>query len=124
MADDVAKFTIDGQVHELDLSKLSLKEADQCEQLTGWTWMEWLKALLEDESRPPRAIAFLLWLSLSRAGEAPRFSELDFNVFSFEWIGDDDETNGEAAAAADDAGRPTGPEPASMMEIESPPATV
>lgn len=119
MSDEIARFRIDGQVHELDLSKLSMREAEQCEQLTGWTWMQWLKALLEDESRPPRAMAFLLWLAKTRAGEQIKFSDLDFNVFSFEWV--DDEPADDADESGDES-RPTGRAEVSIEVIESPPA--
>lgn len=113
---DLARFKLDDVTYELDLSRLSNREADLCEQLTGWTWVEWLKALLEDESRPPRAITFLYWLALSRqSDEPPKFSELEYNVLSFEWV--EDEAEVEASAESGDAVVPTSPGPVSTTEV-------
>lgn len=112
---DLAKFKFDNVEYSLDLSLLTNEEAEQCEQFTGWTWVEWLRALFEDESRPPRAMQFLLWLVLSRdQDEPPKFSDVKFNVLSFEWVDDSDENT----TQVDDADRPTSPAPDSTATSE------
>lgn len=71
----------------LDLNTMLISEAEQCEQLTGWSAGQWRDALLEDRAR---ALKFALWLARQRAGDPVEWASLDFDITALDWeVGDE-----------------------------------
>ena len=67
----------------LDLATMPIKDAAECERLTGWSWVEWREALASDKSA---AVGFAWWLAGRRAGvEQGKFSDLDLDLAKLRW---------------------------------------
>ena len=105
----------------LDLATMPIKDAAECERLTGWSWVEWREALASDKSA---AVGFAWWLAGRRAGvEQGKFSDLDLDLAKLRWsveLSDEEKSQVEAAAndepsVDDDESLPTGP-----AEVETP----
>jgi hypothetical protein len=103
----------------LDLATMPIKDAAECERLTGWSWVEWREALASDKSA---AVGFAWWLAGRRAGiEQGRFSDLDLDLAKLRWsveLDEDEqalmETDGSEESVEADETLPTGP-----VEVET-----
>lgn len=112
-----------GESLDLDLGSMRIVEAEECEQLTGWTHPEWKAALREDRAR---AVAFAWYLACKRAGQDVTFAAVreGFDMGKVEYsvrpvdddseqappdlgVGDDDEA---PSSPASQAGEPSVPE--------------
>lgn len=110
------KLTVQGVLYEFDNERLLLAEAREMKTLTGLTPPRWSVALDEGDAD---AVAALIFMAKKRAGETLRFSDLDtldYADIEMEFIGEDEEQEGEgeqpeAAPGAD----PTGPPPSSGL---------
>lgn len=60
------KLDIDGTFYEWDFDSLTLAEAFEVKDQTGWGLRSWVSAV---EEREPAAIAFVAYLARKRAGE-------------------------------------------------------
>lgn len=104
----------------LDLATMPIKDAAECERLTGWSWVEWREALASDKSA---AVGFAWWLAGRRAGvEQGKFSDLDLDLAKLRWsveLSDEEKSQVEAAESTEsveeDESLPTGP-----AEVETP----
>jgi hypothetical protein len=98
----------------LDLGTMPIKDAAECERLTGWSWVEWREALASDKAA---AVGFAWWLAGRRAGvEQGKFSDLDLDLAKLRWsieLSDEEKAQVEAANSEDaddqDESLPTGP---------------
>lgn len=66
----------------LNLNRMMVSEAEQCEALTGWEAEEWRDQLFKNRAR---AVKFAVWLARQRAGDPVAWSELDFNLTELDW---------------------------------------
>jgi len=103
-------LTVGDQSRTLDWDHMPLPDAIECERVTGWTYHEWRKALIEDKAQ---AVAYAWWLAGKREGvDVGRFADalkdetLDLGALSIEVIPDEEPE----AQPAGDAEGPTGPE--------------
>lgn len=104
----------------LDLATMPIKDAAECERLTGWSWVEWREALASDKSA---AVGFAWWLAGRRAGvEQGKFSDLDLDLAKLRWsveLNDEEkaqlETTEDDESVENDESLPTGP-----VEVEIP----
>lgn len=110
-------MTVSDETRTLDLASMPIKDAMECERLTGWSWVEWRENLAADRAS---AVAFAWWLAGRRAGvDVGRFSDLDLDLAKIRWnaeLSDDEQELVDAQQASDedagdDADRPTGLEP-------------
>ncbi len=101
----------------LEWDRMPIADAIECERITGWTYQEWRRALLEDRAQ---AIAYGWWLAGKRAGvdvgsfaEFLRSDTFDLGALRIEPILTDEERAVVEAdeSEADEEG-PTGPEQA------------
>ena len=94
---------------------MPIKDAAECERLTGWSWVEWRESLASDKSA---AVGFAWWLAGRRAGvEQGKFSDLELDLAKLRWsveLSDEEKSQVEAAESAEcveeDESLPTGPE--------------
>lgn len=105
-------MTQDDQTRVLDLSSMPIKDAAECERLTGWSWTEWRENLARDRAN---AVAFAWWIAGRREGlDVGKFSEIDLDLARLSWGVELDDAEQDAVDAAaeevdeDDASRPTG----------------
>ena len=112
-------MSIEEQERKLDLSTMPIKDAAECERLTGLTWTEWREQLAQDRAS---AIAFAWFLAGKRDGlETVKFSEIDLDLAKLRWsveLTDEEQAliDGQSAAEEDaDAALPTGPD-----QVETP----
>lgn len=102
------------QERRLDLSTMPIKDAAECERLTGMPWTEWRAALAEDRSS---AVAFAWYLAGKRAGvEVGRFTDIDLDLAKLRWsveLSEEEQAAVDTAESEDsegeDADLPTGP---------------
>lgn len=94
------KVRIEDSFYDFDQSRLMLKEAMAVKTYTGLSLQDWMKSL---EDFDPPAVAALVWILRTRAGEEVRYSEIDFNLADFEIIPDE----GDADAADPTSGAST-----------------
>lgn len=102
----------------LDLGTMPIKDAAECERLTGLTWTEWRTALAEDRAA---AVAFAWYLAGKREGvETGRFSDIDLDLAKLRWSVELSEEE-KAIAEADEADGDEDPDlPTSPVEAETP----
>jgi len=105
-------MSIEDQERKLDLSTMPIKDAAECERLTGSTWTEWREQLAQDRAS---AIAFAWFLAGKRDGlETVKFSEIDLDLAKLRWsveLSDEEQAlidAGSAAAEDADSDLPTG----------------
>ena len=77
------KIQIGDQTH--DLNRITVKEAERIEAVTGMTYSE---AMASRSVKALRAVAFI---ALRRENPALRYDDVDFALDDFELIGDDAE---------------------------------
>jgi len=93
-----------GEEHlTIDLDRMKLSEAAQCERLTGMTVPEWIGAFFQTRSV---AVQFGYWLARERAGNPVVFGDIDFDLGDF-----DIEAVDEPGAEPGSEAGPTGPSP-------------
>jgi hypothetical protein len=104
------RLTLGDDVLDINLDSMMVSEGEDCERLTGWTVPEWGANFIKGRAR---AVKFAYWLALSRAGRAPDFTTLDFDMVAMAYdVVDEDEAAATTPAdlgVTDDEG-PTGPE--------------
>jgi len=104
----IVRLTLGDDVLDINLDSMMVSEGEDCERLTGWTVPEWGANFIKGRAR---AVKFAYWLALSRAGRAPDFSTLDFDMvaMSYEIVEEDDDaaTSPADLGVTDDQG-PTG----------------
>ena len=99
-------ITLAGETRELDLNRMTIREARECKSLTGWTWDRWRLALAEGDAD---AIAYAWWLACQRAGDpiGGDFLALDFDMGDLE-ITSVDRPDAEPVTPAEEEPGPTG----------------
>jgi hypothetical protein len=101
------RFTLDGEVREIEWNSFRLSEADELRRFTGWSRNEWIDALFNDH---PDAIRFAWWLGNKRNGTPidGKLADIDFDLADFEVdaIEEPDEVPVDGAEGSD---LPTGP---------------
>lgn len=96
--------------HLLDLSKMPISEAEELENLTGWTWTEWMEQFFRDRAL---AVAFAVYITRKRAGSETSFMDLretlDLAAVDYELVTDspDDKPADLSTVGSEDEG-PTG----------------
>lgn len=110
----IITMTIGAESRSLDLATMPIKDAQECERLTGWTWTEWRNSLAEDRAN---AVAYAWYLAGRRAGlEVGRFGDIDIDLAKLRWTAEMSDEEKQLAEAADSAADededpdlPTGP---------------
>jgi hypothetical protein len=93
------------ETRSLDISTMPIRDASDCERLTGMTWVEWREALTQDRAL---AVQFAWWLAGKRDNlTQPKFSDIDLDLATLRW----DVELSEAEQAAVDAATPEAGEP-------------
>jgi len=112
-------MSIEDQERKLDLSTMPIKDAAECERLTGLTWTEWREQLAQDRAS---AIAFAWFLAGKRDNlETVKFSDIDLDLAKLRWsveLTDEEQALIDASTAAQeaaDADTPTG-----LDQVETP----
>jgi hypothetical protein len=107
---------LEDQERKLDLATMPIKDAAECERLTGLTWTEWREQLAQDRAS---AIAFAWFLAGRREGHpAVKFSDIDIDLAKLRWdveLSDEEQALIDAGSAAEedaDSEIPTGPDEA------------
>lgn len=105
-------MTFHDETRNLDLESMPIRDAAECERLTGWSWTEWREALKSDRAQ---AVAFAWWLAGRRAGlDQGKFSEVDLDLAKMRWSAEfspEEQSLMDAEAAAEedaDTDLPTG----------------
>lgn len=110
------------EVLVLDLDSMPMREAEECESLTGWTRQEWLEALFKDRAR---AVKFFIYLARQRNGDPCAWDGIDFDLGKTEWEALDGEPD-DAAKPADlgvaEGVGPTGPEAEQQPTLDASPS--
>ena len=76
-------MSIEDQERKLDLATMPIRDAAECERLTGLTWTEWREQLAQDRAT---AIAFAWFLSGKRDGlETVKFADIDIDLAKLRW---------------------------------------
>jgi hypothetical protein len=112
-------MTFGDESRTLDLASMPIREAAECERLTGWTWTEWRTHLAEDRAN---AVAFAWWLAGRRAGlDVGKFTDVDLDLAKLRWaveLSDEEQAQVDAAEEAaddEDPDLPTGPAEAETL---------
>jgi hypothetical protein len=93
------------ETRSLDISTMPIRDAEDCERLTGMTWVEWREALSQDRAM---AVKFAWWLAGKRDNlTQPKFSEVELDLAALRW----DVELSETEQAAIDAATPEAGEP-------------
>lgn len=71
------------ETRSLDLGTMPIRDASDCERLTGWTWVEWREALTQDRAQ---AVQFAWWLAGKRDNLSQvKFSDVDLDLAGLRW---------------------------------------
>lgn len=79
------KIDYDGQVYDLDIEAITLKQAMVIQSYTGMSVMTLFDQVGKDEDSPEqlKAIAALYWLMCNQAGEQFPIADMDFPLLKF-----------------------------------------
>ena len=112
-------MTFEDSTRVLDLSSMPIKDANECERLTGWSWTEWRENLAKDRAN---AVAFAWWIAGKREGvDVGKFSDIDLDLAKLSWGVELDDAEQEmldgagSEGAEDDASRPTSSDEAETL---------
>lgn len=73
-------FTANGKDYEVDMGSLMVSESIVLRKHTGYNRTEWYEAMAREE---PESAQFLVWLGMTRAGEAAgRIADIDFDLLA------------------------------------------
>jgi hypothetical protein len=109
------KIDYDGEVYDLDLEAITLKQAMVIQSYTGMSVMKLFERVAADEDSPEqmKAIAALYWLMMNQAGRQFPIAETDFPLLKFlQALLAGMVTEAPAQADAEAEPGPTGPSPA------------
>ena len=79
---DGPTFEHEGERYPFDPTKMTGLEVIAMESKTGYTFMEWIEGM---EKLRADAVRWLIWVSLTRAGNQPscKYSEFDYDYVGF-----------------------------------------
>lgn len=95
----ILRFTLDDQVHELDLRRVSNKAAIAAQKVTGAD--SWDAVLSQVDDGDATAITALVWTALKKDDPDLRFSDVEFSIYDWrsrEFIDPDADTAGDVDA--------------------------
>lgn len=75
------KITVDGTVYDFDQARLGMREAYRLQEQTGMNLQRWQTGLVESDVK---ALAGLVFLLKTRAGETVDWDTFDFDLGSLE----------------------------------------
>jgi hypothetical protein len=111
-------MTAGDESRALDLSTMPIKDAAECERLTGWSWAEWRENLGHDRAN---AVAFAWWIAGRRAGvDVGKFSEIDLDLAQLTWSVELDDAEQELIDNAETTGEGDAARPTSSDQEETP----
>ncbi len=107
-------MTVADESRGLDLSTMPVKDASECERLTGMSWTQWREELATDRAA---AVAFAWWLAGKREGvDQGKFSDVNIDLAQLNWaveLSDEEQAIIDATSAASedaDSDLPTSPD--------------
>jgi hypothetical protein len=102
----ILRLTVDGETHELDMTRILNTEAIAAQKVTGLTWDQMLTKCDDGDAE---AISALVWIAVKRAHPELRFKDLSFPLREV-WGGREFIDTDDASDEGDDDVDPPKPE--------------